>query len=333
MNILSKYRKIQTGAKKHLSDAVAAIDIGTNTAHLLVVALPEQRNIFTPFRILHKEKIATKIGEGGISNGYITEEAQTRLLKALLHFKEVLDHYQIPSHKLFTIATSALRNAQNQKEIIEYVKEQTDIDITVISGDKEAEYIYYGVKTALKIGKGNALVMDIGGGSVEFILCNEEKMLWKQSFEIGAQRLLDKFMNAEIMSPEEIKSLNEYLEKTLQPLTEILQNHPPDILIGCSGTFDTIDDINHIKKHEKLSLNAKESAFLVKEFQIIHQEFLQKNHQERLAIPGMTPMRADMIVVASCLLDFVLTKYQIEKVRVSHYALKEGVISKHLAWV
>jgi exopolyphosphatase/guanosine-5'-triphosphate,3'-diphosphate pyrophosphatase len=332
MDTLLKYQQHKSSVKKH-SEVVAAIDIGTNTAHLLVIALPEQRNIFTPFRILHKEKIATKIGEGGISHGFITQQAQERLLKALVHFKEVLEHYQIPTQQVFAIATSAFRNAQNRQEIIDYIKEQTQIEISVISGDQEAEYIYYGVKTALKIGKGNALIMDIGGGSVEFILCNEEKMLWKQSFEIGAQRLLDKFMKDEIISHSEIQALHEYLEEVLAPLSHILQDYAPNILIGCSGTFDTIDDINHIKKHKKINLNAKESAFSLEEFQVIHQEFLHKNHQERLAIPGMTPMRADMIVVASCLLNFVLTKYQIPCVRVSHYALKEGVISKHFAWV
>lgn len=315
------------------SQTIAAIDIGTNTAHLLLVALPEQRQIFTPFRILHKEKIATKIGEGGISNGMITQAAQERLFKALLQFREVLEHYEISPESVFTIATSAFRNAKNSQSIVEQVKQQTGLHIETISGEQEAEYIYYGVKTALKIGKGNALIMDIGGGSVEFILCNEEKMIWKQSFEIGAQRLLDRFMKSTLISPQEIQDLETYLEETLEPLTQILQKYPVDVLIGCSGTFDTIDDINHIRKHKKLDLNAKESAFNYEDFSYIHQDFLQKNHQERLAIPGMTPMRADMIVVASCLLNFVLCKYKISQIRVSHYALKEGVISKQLAWV
>lgn len=317
----------------HNQQTIAAIDIGTNTAHLLLVALPEQREIFTPFRILHKEKIATKIGEGGISNGMITQAAQERLFKALFQFKEVLEHYEVKPESVFTIATSAFRSAKNSKSIVEQVKQQTGLCIEIISGEQEAEYIYYGVKTALKIGKGNALIMDIGGGSVEFILCNEEKMLWKQSFEIGAQRLLDRFMKNEIISPEEIQNLNRYLEKTLEPLTQELQKYPATVLIGCSGTFDTIDDINHIRKHKKLNLNAKESAFSYQDFASIHQDFLHKNHQERLAIPGMTPMRADMIVVASCLLNFVLCHYNITQIRVSHYALKEGVISKALGWV
>jgi len=312
---------------------VAAIDIGTNTAHLLVVALPEQREIFTPFRILHKEKIATKIGEGGISNGIITQAAQERLFKALFQFKEVLEYYQISPESVFTIATSAFRNAKNSESIVEEVKQKIGLQIQIISGEQEAEYIYYGVKTALKIGKGNALIMDIGGGSVEFILCNEEKMIWKQSFEIGAQRLLDRFMKEEIISPQEIQALEIYLQEILEPLTQILQKYPVEVLIGCSGTFDTIDDINLIRKHKKLDFNAKESAFTYQEFYAIYQEFLQKNHQERLAIPGMTPMRADMIVVASCLLNFVLCKYNISQIRVSHYALKEGVIAKYVDWV
>ncbi|GAB4125566.1 MAG: hypothetical protein OHK0045_09890 [Raineya sp.] len=313
------------------SSKIAAIDIGTNTAHLLLVALPKQREIFTPFRILHKEKIATKIGEGGISKGVITPAAQERLLKALLQFKEVLNYYEISPESVLTIATSALRNAKNKDEIIEQVKQKTGLGIQVISGEQEAEYIYYGVKTALKIGKSNALIMDIGGGSVEFILCNDEQILWKHSFEIGAQRLLDKFMKEEIISPAEIQALEKFLEQALQPLSYVIQTYPVEVLIGCSGTFDTIDDINHIKKHQKLQSNAKESAFTYQEFYAIYQEFLKKNHQERLAIPGMTPMRADMIVVASCLLNFVLCKYNISQIRVSHYALKEGVISKKLA--
>ncbi|MCS6795354.1 MAG: exopolyphosphatase [Raineya sp.] len=329
MNTLHSYRskvKDYSQTAKH----IAAIDIGTNTAHLLVVEVPSQQQIFTPFRILHKEKIATKIGEGGISYGFITEPAQERLLKALLQFCEVLEYYAIAPENTLTIATSAFRNASNQKEIIEKIYAKTGLRVCVISGEQEAEYIYYGVKAALKIGKGNSLIMDIGGGSVEFILCDSEKMLWKQSFEIGAQRLLDKFMQGEKITETERIALNDFLETTLQPLTEILQIYPADVLIGCSGTFDTIDDINLIKKHQKLDYNAKESAFTQAEFEVIFQEFLTKNHAERLAIPGMTPMRADMIVVASCLLDFVLRKYKISQIRVSHYSLKEGVIFKFL---
>lgn len=314
------------------ADVVASIDIGTNTAHLLVVGLPTQRHIFAPFRILHKEKIATEIGKDGISKGIITQKAQGRLIDALQHFAKVLEYYEIEPENIFAVATSALRNARNQTEILENIKQQTGICVSIISGEQEAEYIYYGVKTALKIGKNNALVMDIGGGSVEFILCNEEKMLWKQSFEIGAQRLLDRFMSHEIISQKEITDLNAYLEEVLMPLSKELALNPPLTLVGCSGTFDTIDDINHIKKHQKLNPNTKESAFNLQDFQVIHQEFLEKTHLGRLAIPGMTPMRADMIVVASCLLHFVLMRYNISQVRVSHYALKEGLIGKNLSW-
>lgn len=329
MNTLHPYHS-KLGKVSETAKHVAAIDIGTNTAHLIVVELPVQGEDFTPFRILHREKVATKIGEGGISHGFITELAQERLFKALEQFSQVLQYYAVSPEYTFTVATSAFRNASNQKEIIEKIYEKTKLKVRVISGDEEAELIYYGVKAALKIGVERALIMDIGGGSVEFILCNAERMLWKQSFEIGAQRLLDRFMRQEKITIEEQAALYHFLEITLQPLSEVLCQNPVRVLIGCSGTFDTIDDINHIKKHQKLDYNAKESAFTRAEFEVIFQEFLEKNHAERLAIPGMTPMRADMIVVASCLLNFVLRKYSIEEIRVSHYSLKEGVIYKFL---
>ncbi|MDX1904337.1 MAG: phosphatase [Thermonemataceae bacterium] len=326
---LQPSKKIYYEEQQELEN-IAVIDIGTNTAHLLVVSLSSQRNIFTPFRVLHKEKITTKIGEGGISEGYISLEAQKRLLNALKHFKEVLDYYEIREDALFAVATSALRNAKNQRDTLEKVFEETQIKIEVISGEKEAEYIYYGVKTALKIGPENALIMDIGGGSVEFILCNDSKLYWKESFEIGAQRLLDKFMPQERISETNINLMNDFLHKKLQNLSRILSLYPAKVVIGCSGTFDTLDDINHLKKHRQLNYNAKESAFSITEFKAIYQEILSKNHQERLAIPGMSPMRADMIVVASSLLNFILDTYQIPQVRVSHYALKEGLLAKKI---
>jgi len=328
MASIQNLKKISQPEQELTLETIAAIDIGTNTAHLLVVSLAHQENLFTPFRILHKEKIATKIGEGGISEGLISPEAQKRLLKALQHFKEVLDYYEISEENVFAVATSALRNARNQTAILEKMYEKTQISIEIISGEQEAEYIYYGVKTALKIGKENALIMDIGGGSVEFILCNNQKVLWKQSFEIGAQRLLDKFMPDKHLSEADRQALEVFLQENLKELKNILTIYPPSVLIGCSGTFDTIDDINHLKKHQQLSYNAKESSFSLSEFKNIHQEFLEKNHEERLAIPGMSPMRADMIVVASCLLNFILDSYQIPRVRVSHYALKEGLLAK-----
>jgi exopolyphosphatase/guanosine-5'-triphosphate,3'-diphosphate pyrophosphatase len=176
--------------------------MGTNTFHLMIAKVLED-----DFEILSKEKIAVRLGAGGISEGRISGDATLRALEALRVFKNIIDAEHI--EHLFATGTSALRNAKNGPEVTALIAETTGIEARIISGMEEAELIYYGVSKALKIGSRNAIIMDIGGGSVEFIICNEEKMLWAQSFEIGGQRLMDKFQSSDPMTEESRK----YLEK------------------------------------------------------------------------------------------------------------------------
>lgn len=321
----------QKNPQKTLGEPIAAIDLGTNTFHLLVIERPAAAG--DDFQVLHKEKIAVVIGQGGISKGYINEAAQERMFDALKQFRKTLDKYQVLPENISITATSALRNASNKEEIVKKVLQDFQLGIQVISGEQEAEYIYYGVKTALFIGESPALIMDIGGGSVEFIIGSHQKIFWKKSFEIGAQRLLDMFMQHDPISQEDVKHLKDYVAEKLQSLTQAVATFRPQVLIGSSGTFDTLDEINLRRKKIDTLNYEKESAFSTQNFEEMYGDLLGKNRAQRLAIPGMIEMRVDMIVVASCLLHCVLSSYQLPQVRVSPYALKEGLISKQLGWV
>jgi exopolyphosphatase / guanosine-5'-triphosphate,3'-diphosphate pyrophosphatase len=276
---------------------------------------------------LHKETLAMKIGQGGISQGVLTESAYQRTVKALQHFREAIDRHGVVPEKVFATATSAIRSAKNGAQLVAEIEAKTGIRIQVIAGDKEAEYIYYGVKAALSLGKQPSLIMDIGGGSVEFIIGNEEGVFWKRSFEIGAQRLLDLFMPADPIPAQSVNQLNTYLEEKLAPLAEAVKQHQPKVLIGSSGTFDTLIDMHHL--HNGLPApqdDLTEFSLPIDSFFRMHQQLITLNQLERLAIPGMLEMRVDMIVVASCLIQFVLRCFAIPTIRVSTYALKEGVL-------
>lgn len=298
---------------------IAVIDLGTNTFHLLIVKVEGK-----DFDILVRERISVRIGKSGINKGVITENAQLRALQALREFKAIIDLHHV--EKVYATATSAIRNAENGEELKEKIKKETSIDINIITGDEEAEFIYYGVKTALSIGSQTSLIMDIGGGSVEFIICNENTIFWKQSFEIGAQRLLDLFHYHDPIYKEEIVKLNEYLQERLQPLSDAVAIHKPKVLIGSSGTFDTLVEINSYKTTENRNLGPYESTLPLDEYYLIHHDFISKPKDERMLIRGMIEMRVEMIVVASLLIKFVLEQFSLQDIRVSAFSLKEGVL-------
>lgn len=293
----------------------AIIDLGTNTFHLM---------IFEGENILFKTSIASKIGQGGINQNLITEDGVQRALNVLNIFKEKLIEFEVNAENVFAFGTSAIRNASNQSEFVERVKKETDINITVIDGDKEAELIYKGVSQAVKIDK-NALIIDIGGGSVEFILCNPEKILWKRSFEIGGQRLMERFMKKDKISQTEMSRLDEYLRQELLPLTNAVHQYQPEVLIGSSGSFDTLNDMLYWKNTGKSApTDIVGFDYPISEFWKAFEQLVFANHEERMNIGGMIPLRVDMIVVAVCSIKFVLQTYNIHEIKISNYALKEG---------
>ncbi|SFA85373.1 Ppx/GppA phosphatase family protein [Algoriphagus aquimarinus] len=301
----------------------AVIDMGTNTFHLLLVELDG-----VSFKTIYKEKIPVKLGKGGINQNTLAEDAIKRAFHTLTHFKNLIDGEHID--QVFAFATSAVRNAENGPDFVRTVKETIGINIQVLSGSEEAQMIYEGIRLSGSLNGQTDLMMDIGGGSVEFIIGNNQESLWKQSFEIGGQRLLELFHYHDPILPEEIDKLESYLEEKLQPLIQAIQTYKPTGLVGASGTFDTLTDI-YFESMLQCKLTGRHVFELpVEEYEAIHRMILSKNKEERLLIPGMIPMRVDMIVVASSLIEFILRYIDIDFITCSHYALKEGAIASLL---
>lgn len=298
---------------------IAIIDMGTNTFHLLIAEADEKG-----YHITFRERLAVKIGKNGITHGLITEEGIHRAMLAMQSFKNTMDQQGVD--RVYAFGTSALRNASNCQDVVKRIETITGIRSNIISGDREAEYIYMGVKAAMDISE-KSLIIDIGGGSVEFIIGDNDTIFWKQSIEIGAQRLLEQFQKNDPISKEEIQELDKYFEKTLAPLFDQLKKHQPHILIGSSGTFDTLSDIFCIQHEIHKGPEEIETPLSLQGFYEIYEDLLTKNREERMQIPGMIEMRVDMIVVASCLIRYILSQHSFNRIRVSTYALKEGVLA------
>lgn len=294
------------------------MDLGTNTFHLLIA----EGDINNFHEIVH-EHIAVKLGEGGINKGMILPAPFERGVATMKQFsKQISDHN---THDIKAIATSALRNASNGKEFIERVKSEAGIDIEIVDGDREASFIYSGVKASGLMSAHNSLIMDIGGGSVEFIIGNQSELIWKQSFEIGAARLMERFHHTDPIPPASIEALNLYLENTLTNLFKTVEQIPVHNLIGSSGAFETfaelIDDSFDLKKTRIFHF---ENGDLLR----IIDQMIRSTHAEREANKAIIPVRVDMVVVASLITRYIMQKLSLNQVALCTYSLKEGVLAE-----
>jgi exopolyphosphatase/guanosine-5'-triphosphate,3'-diphosphate pyrophosphatase len=301
-----------------MSNHKAVIDLGTNTFHLLIVAPDEQLG----FREVFRERRFIKLAEGGIE--YLGDAAVQRGLEALVDFKSELDRHQVVEVR--AIGTAALRTARNGSAFIKLVKDTTGIQIELIDGSEEARLIHLGVALATPLGTERGLIMDIGGGSVEFIIADVEKVYWAQSFPVGVAVLYERFHKNEPISEAEQMALKAFLKEELQSLIFALERYPCRDLLGASGTFDVLEDI--LVEEKPFPLH---SSFPTAAFSPVAQKMIQASLRERLEMAEMPSARAEMIVVALLLLEFVLSLQPFEQIFVSAYALKEGVLTEMLA--
>lgn len=299
---------------------IAIIDLGTNTFHLLVADEHEGS-----YRIVHRDRLSVMIGMGGINRGLITKDAIQRALLALQSFRNTIDKMGV--ERIYAYGTSALRNAANRHEVTDMIASLTGIEINLISGDNEAEFIYQGVRSALHLGRDKSLIIDIGGGSVEFILADNNRIYWKESIEIGAQRLLEKFQRHDPILSEEVEALSIFFEEKLASLNAAIEKYSPTVLVGSSGTFDTLSDIFCEAHAIYKGPDEIETPLTLEGFFGIYNDLLTKNREQRMLIPGMIEMRVDMIVVACCLIRYILESHSFDRIRVSTYSLKEGVLA------
>ncbi len=300
---------------------LAVIDCGTNTFNLLIVAL---NNDGTRTKLM-STRVAVKLGEGLINTTKINDTAFERALDAMHTFSGLISNYGV--EKTIAFGTSAIRDAINGIYFVELVKKQFNIVINIIDGNREAELIYLGVKQAVKLTSQISLIMDIGGGSNEFILASNEQIFWKQSFKIGAARLIEKFTPSNPITKAEMDLINNYLEETLAPLFKNTQHYPPIELIGSSGAFDSIIEMIHgeLNGEPLTELKTEYPINLDKHFKI-SELILKSTLDERKKIKGLISIRFDMIVISCLMIDFILKKLNLKTLRVSTYSLKEGAL-------
>lgn len=295
---------------------VAVIDLGTNTFHLIIADLegPEPK-------IIYKTNLPVRLGEGKINDNVIIQEAFERGLLALEQFSQLIAQHEVKLVK--ATATSAIRSAANGADFVKAAKSYAGIEITVISGEEEAAYIFQGVKATGLIQE-RCLIMDIGGGSTEFIICDPQQVYWKKSYNIGAARLMQAYFHSDPINTTDKQAISAHLKAELADLKENLTIYQPNHLIGSAGAFETFTGM----LYPELDLKSIKSCPIpLPDYQKLSAQFIASSHEERANMPGLIKLRVDMIVMAALLTDYILELGNLQQMSLSTYDLKMGVLA------
>ncbi len=296
----------------------AVLDLGTNTFHLLIA----EQDATGQWQTLVREKRYVKLAEEGIQR--IGDAAFARGLEALQSFKIQLETFQVPPSAMRAFGTAALRTAENAPAFLEEVVALTGIRPESIPGDREAALIFEGVRQAVPFPDNPVLIMDIGGGSVEFIIADREQVRWQQSFPLGVAVLYREFHHEDPISSLEVAELKAFLDNGLSDLWAALHEFPVPTLVGASGTFDVIEQF----VLDPATKPALYGYVTLPAFEPLYNLLVNSTLEERRALPELPEERVEMVVVAMVLIRHVLERADIQEIYTSSYAMKEGMLAE-----
>jgi exopolyphosphatase / guanosine-5'-triphosphate,3'-diphosphate pyrophosphatase len=300
----------------------AVLDLGTNTFNLLIVEYSGSGS----YEILVNHKLPVKLGEGRINDGEIIPAAFKRGIDAVLKHYQTIESFEVASVKAF--GTSAFRTARNGQEFLKEIKRLKNLDVEIISGDREAELIYLGVRQSLQFTKEKFLILDIGGGSNELIIADMQHIIWKKSYNLGVARLLERFHPSDPIKEEHILEILHYLAQETVDLFDALQKHNIKILVGASGSFETFVTMLHEIEVSETECVIPQVATEIDsaQYNSLFTKLIKSTTAERLKMKGLEAMRVEMIVLASLFVKFILEKHSFNQIIQSNFALKEGAI-------
>jgi exopolyphosphatase / guanosine-5'-triphosphate,3'-diphosphate pyrophosphatase len=307
-----------------IAQRFAFIDIGTNTILCLIAEIKNDGS----FDVFDDLAEITRLGQGVHQTGRISPEGEERSLKVLQRYLERCKRLNV--EKIIAVGTSALRDARNSAEVRARFKEQLGLDVRVISGNEEAAYCFLAVQQGLPLNRRELLVVDVGGGSTEFVRGNAAGVVEAISIGVGSVRLTEQFLRSDPVQTEECEKMVIAIEKELTRLpNQWLKDDSILTLVGIAGTFTTLSAVEkklvcytHGEVHgSRLTLSEVRRQVAL---------FQGKTIMERKAIPGLEPNRADVILAGACLIERIMTLFHSERVIVSDHGVRYGLLHECL---
>jgi exopolyphosphatase / guanosine-5'-triphosphate,3'-diphosphate pyrophosphatase len=302
---------------------IAAIDIGTNSIHMIVVRVRPDLS----FEVIDREKDMVRLGAGGLDGRSLTDSAIRAALQTLAKFKRLAESHKVD--EIVAAATSATREAENGGDFIAEVHRQTGIAIRVISGTEEARLIHLAAGYGVDVGGTTAVVIDIGGGSVEITLGSASHLTLGKSFKVGVIRLTERFVESDPLSSGHERRLIKHLNRELGSYLDQIAARGFDRVIGTSGTILSLGALASSAAGSRVEdlRNLRVSA---KGIHRVRKQLVEADLQERLQMPGMDPRRADLSVAGSILLDTILRRLGGEELTLCDLALREGLVLDYI---
>lgn len=303
--------------KKYLS----ALDIGTNSFHLIIVEVLENHH----FKIIDREREVIRLASHkGNGLSFITDEEIKNAIRVINKFKKIADKY---GTEINAIATSAVRESENKDDFLLKVYGATGVLIKTIEGSEEAELIYKGAEKALALKDKKVLCIDIGGGSTEFIFSKNGEIIFAESIKIGAVRLAKKFFPNFETNPSNLKECEDYITELISSNNKIQFNIDYDLVVGSSGTIQSAARMINFR-HQNKEINFINGFKFTKNYfdEVSREIFSHVTPKERLKIKGLEQKRADVIPAGLLILKKAFEIFNIHAIQVSEFALREGII-------
>ena len=304
---------------------IAAIDIGTNSVHMVVVEVDPK---LPAFHIIAKEKDTVRLGDRDPETGNLTPEAIERAMNALKRCKDLAESLDV--HHILAVATSATREASNGIAFLHRIKSELGIRVNLISGQEEARRIYLGVLSVMDFGDRPHVMIDIGGGSTELILADIKEARFLSSTKVGAVRLTKEFVTCDPISQIELNYLKAYVRGMLErPVEEIwhnLQLNENPRLVGTSGTIETLAVIHALDKQGAVPNPLNGYQLNRSEIEAIIDKLAAMTYEERFNIPGISDKRAEIIVPGAIILLEAMKMLRLDSITICERALREGII-------
>ena len=303
-----------------VGENIAVIDLGTNSFHLLIAKVEEYG-----FEKLLKKKLFVRLAERGLDS--IPYDKFELGLSVLATYSDYLKEFNVKQFKAF--GTAGLRTAKNGGEFVKQAKELYNIPIELIDGEREAQLIYEGVNQAVDLNTKPDLIMDIGGGSTEFVIANKDEVFWKRSYPIGAAVLKSRFHHCDPLSNDEYVNLVNFLNEELSELWENINKYSPKTLIGASGSFKALVNIQRNINGLFPGFTGTSEIVNLSSFKVTHLRIIKSTLDQRLKVDALEPERAPMMPVATTLMSVVLSHLKpTRSIVVSSFALKEGMLKE-----
>ncbi len=306
-------------------EVVAFLDMGTNSIRLLIVRVARDG----AYRVLTEQKEVVRLGEGEFDTQQIQPPAMQRAINVCRRFNELASSYG--ARRVVAVATSAAREATNQRQFLRRLREEAGVSVRVVSGHEEARLIYHGVSSGIHLNDKRALFVDIGGGSTELIVGDQRQIHYLSSLELGAIRLT----SLHLPKPEQPVSQQDYRRLQLQVRNtavyalQDIADQPWSLAVGSSGTVENLAQIS--ARMGKRSGSSSEEILLASQLRQVIEMLCSLPIDDRRRVPGINPERADIIIGGAAIIETIMQELKIEELRVSKRGLRDGLLVDYLA--